>query len=83
MKEVVCIKVLMVVRVGQKLLNPGMPKGLVGKIGVSVSPVNSNRVFAIVENATGGGLFRSEDGGDNCRVSANRNYAKEPGITLR
>ena len=41
--------------------NPGMPKGLVGKIGVSVSPVNSNRVFAIVENATGGGLFRSED----------------------
>ena len=54
--------------------NPGMPKGLVGKIGVSVSPVNSNRVFAIVENATGGGLFRSEDGGDNWRrVSANRN----------
>lgn len=54
--------------------NPGMPKGLVGKIGVSVSPVNSNRVYAIVENATGGGLFRSEDGGDNWRrVSANRN----------
>ncbi len=54
--------------------NPGMPKGLVGKIGVSVSPANSNRVFAIVENATGGGLFRSEDGGNNWRrVSANRN----------
>ena len=54
--------------------NPGMPKGLVGKIGVSVSPVNSNRVFAIVENATGGGLFRSEDGGDTWRrVSADRN----------
>ena len=54
--------------------NPGMPKGLVGKIGVSVSPVNSNRVFAIVENATGGGLFRSEDGGDTwLRVSADRN----------
>lgn len=54
--------------------NPGMPKGLVGKIGVSVSPVNSERVFAIVENATGGGLFRSEDGGDTWRrVSADRN----------
>ena len=54
--------------------NPGMPKGLVGKIGVSVSPVNSNRVFAIVENANGGGLFRSEDGGDSWRrVSADRN----------
>lgn len=54
--------------------NPGMPKGLVGKIGVSVSPVNSNLVFAIVENANGGGLFRSEDGGDSWRrVSADRN----------
>lgn len=54
--------------------NPGMPKGLVGKIGVSVSPVNSDRIFAIVENAQGGGLFRSEDGGDTWRrVSADRN----------
>ncbi|MBO6523129.1 MAG: glycosyl hydrolase [Balneolaceae bacterium] len=54
--------------------SPGLPKGLVGKIGVSVSPVNSNRVFAIVENAKGGGLFRSEDGGDTwVRVSADRN----------
>jgi photosystem II stability/assembly factor-like uncharacterized protein len=54
--------------------NPGLPKGMVGKIGVAVSPVNSNRVFAIVENAKGGGLFRSEDGGDTWRrVSADRN----------
>jgi photosystem II stability/assembly factor-like uncharacterized protein len=54
--------------------NPGLPKGLVGKIGVSVSPVNSDRVFAIVENARGGGLFRSEDGGSTWqRVSADRN----------
>lgn len=54
--------------------NPGLPKGMVGKIGVSVSPVNSDRVFAIVENAKGGGLFRSEDGGETWqRVSADRN----------
>lgn len=54
--------------------NPGMPKGMVGKIGVSVSPVNSDRVFAIVENARGGGLFRSEDAGKTwTRVSADRN----------
>ncbi|MTI87414.1 MAG: glycosyl hydrolase [Balneolaceae bacterium] len=53
--------------------NPGMPKGLLGKIGVSVSPVNSNRVYAIVENLNGG-LFRSEDGGDGwSRVNTNRN----------
>lgn len=54
--------------------NPGLPKGLIGKIGVSVSPVNSDRVFAIVENATAGGLFRSDDAGKTWdRVSADRN----------
>jgi photosystem II stability/assembly factor-like uncharacterized protein len=43
--------------------NPGMPqKGLIGRIGVSVSRANSNRVYALVENDSGG-LFRSEDAG--------------------
>lgn len=54
--------------------SPGLPKGLIGKIGVSVSAVNSDRVFAIIENATAGGLFRSDDGGLTwSRVSADRN----------
>ncbi|MDX1332814.1 MAG: glycosyl hydrolase, partial [Robiginitalea sp.] len=42
--------------------NAGMPDGPIGKIGVTVSPVNSNRVWAIVE-ANEGGVFRSDDGG--------------------
>ena len=42
--------------------NPGMPTGLVGRIGVAVSPVNPNRVYALVENAKGG-LFKSDDAG--------------------
>ena len=42
--------------------NAGMPEGPIGKIGVTVSPVDSNRVWAIVE-ANEGGVFRSEDGG--------------------
>ncbi len=42
--------------------NPGLPKGLIGKIGVSVSGADSSRVWAIVE-AEDGGIFRSDDGG--------------------
>ncbi len=41
---------------------PGMPRGLVGKIGVAVSPANPERVWAIVE-AEDGGVFRSDNGG--------------------
>ncbi len=43
--------------------NKGMPKGTLGIIGVSVSPSNSQNVYAIVE-AKEGGVFRSRDGGD-------------------
>ena len=41
---------------------PGMPKGDLGIIGVAVSPVNPERVWAIVE-AKEGGVFRSDNGG--------------------
>ncbi len=43
--------------------NEGFPKDTLGIIGVSISPKNSNRVWAIVENKEKGGLYRSEDGG--------------------
>jgi photosystem II stability/assembly factor-like uncharacterized protein len=42
--------------------NTGLPAGPIGKIGVTVSPVDSNRVWAIVE-ANEGGVFRSDDAG--------------------
>ncbi|HYT67711.1 MAG TPA: hypothetical protein VEL51_14875 [Vicinamibacterales bacterium] len=42
--------------------NPGMPAGMIGKIGVAVSGADSNRVYAIVENQNGG-LFSSDDAG--------------------
>ena len=41
---------------------PGLPAGLWGKVGVSVSPADANRVYAIVENENGG-VFVSDDGG--------------------
>ena len=42
----------------------GLPTGTLGIIGVTVSPVNPERVWAIVE-AEDGGVFRSEDGGES------------------
>jgi photosystem II stability/assembly factor-like uncharacterized protein len=42
--------------------NPGLPSGIVGKIGVAVSGGDSNRVYAMVENEKGG-LYVSDDAG--------------------
>ncbi len=42
--------------------SPGLPKGIIGTVGVAVSPVNPDRIFAGIE-AEDGGLFRSDDGG--------------------
>ncbi len=47
----------------------GLPQqGLVGRIGVSVSGANSNRVYALVENENGG-LFVSDDAGASWRLT--------------
>lgn len=42
--------------------NPGLPEGIDGKIGVSISGADGNRVYAMVENRDGG-FYRSDDGG--------------------
>lgn len=53
--------------------HPGLPNGTLGVIGVTVSPVDSNRVWAIVE-AADGGVFRSDDAGKTFRrINQDRN----------
>jgi photosystem II stability/assembly factor-like uncharacterized protein len=42
--------------------NTGLPAGMVGRIGIAVSGADSNRLYALVENANGG-LFVSDDAG--------------------
>jgi photosystem II stability/assembly factor-like uncharacterized protein len=42
----------------------GLPGGILGRIGVSVSGADSNRVYALIESKDGG-LYRSDDGGDS------------------
>jgi photosystem II stability/assembly factor-like uncharacterized protein len=53
--------------------NQGLPKGIFGKIGITVSPVNSDRLWAIIE-ADDGGVFRSDNGGGSwTKVNESRN----------
>jgi photosystem II stability/assembly factor-like uncharacterized protein len=42
----------------------GLPGGILGRIGVTVSGADSNRVYAIIE-AKDGGIYRSDDAGQN------------------
>jgi len=42
--------------------NPGLPSGVIGKIGIAVSGVDSDRLYALVE-AHDGGVYRSDDAG--------------------
>ncbi len=44
--------------------NEGFARGILGNIGVTVSPVNNNLVWAIVENKDEGGVYKSNDGGE-------------------
>ncbi len=60
--------------------NPGLPDGMLGKIGVTASPAQPGRVWALVE-AEGDktGLYRSDDYGARwTMVSANRDLMHRP-----
>lgn len=46
-----------------KKLAGGLPTGIVGKVGVTVSPARPDRVWAIIEAEPDGGIYRSDDAG--------------------
>ena len=56
----------------------GLPKGTLGKMGISISPAQSGRVWAIIE-AEEAGLYRSDDYGESwTRTSLNRDLIHRP-----
>ncbi len=57
---------------------PGLPAGLLGKIGLAVSPAKEDRVWAIID-AEDGAVFRSDDRGETWeRLSEDRNLRARP-----
>jgi photosystem II stability/assembly factor-like uncharacterized protein len=57
---------------------PGLPAGMLGKIGLAVSPAREKRIWAIID-AGDGAVFRSDDGGENWeRLSEDRNLRARP-----
>ena len=54
--------------------SPGLPVGLWGKVGVSVSGADGNRVYTLIENEAAGGLYVSDDAGATWKMTNdNRN----------
>ncbi len=52
----------------KKVDGGGMPKSPVGKIDVAIAPSDSNRMYALIQTADQGSLWRSDNGGDSWRV---------------
>src|SRR2546427_3171103 len=58
--------------------NPGLPAGLLGNIGLAISPAKPSRVWALIE-AEQGGVYRSDDGAATWRyVNAERKLRQRP-----
>ena len=51
----------------KQITGHGLPDGTIGRIGVTVSGANPNRVWAVIE-AEKGGIYRSDDAGESWRL---------------
>jgi photosystem II stability/assembly factor-like uncharacterized protein len=58
-----------------KKVENGLPTGVTGKVGIAISPANSNRIWVLIETPDDakGGLYRSNDGGKSFnRINGDR-----------
>lgn len=54
----------------------GLPKGVWGIVGVAFAPSNTERIYAIIENANGG-LYRSDDAGESWQLMSSDNNIRQ------
>lgn len=52
----------------QRVEGHGLPHSPVGKIDVAIAPTDSNRMYALIQTADQGSVWRSDDGGQNWHV---------------
>jgi photosystem II stability/assembly factor-like uncharacterized protein len=53
-----------------RLQGHGLPKSPVGKVDVAVAPSDSSRIYALIQTADQGSLWRSDDGGESWSVAS-------------
>lgn len=56
--------------------HPGLPAGPIGRVGITVSPARTGRVWALIE-AKDGGLFRSDNDGETWQMVNNDNELRD------
>lgn len=57
-----------------RIINSGLPEGKMGRIGIAVSPVDPNYVYAIIEARDDeGGFYRSTNKGENWKKMSGHN----------
>ncbi|MBN1222602.1 MAG: sialidase [Candidatus Aminicenantes bacterium] len=61
------------------LTGHGLPDPPLGKIGLAIAPSDSNRIYALIETADRGVLWRSENGGDDwALISSDETLNRRP-----
>jgi photosystem II stability/assembly factor-like uncharacterized protein len=59
--------------------NEGMPAGMWGRVGLTMSAADPKRVYALIDNETQQGLYRSDDRGETWRlISTDANITARP-----
>ncbi len=67
-----------------RLNGHGLPRPPAGKIDVAIAPSDSNRIYALIQTANQGSVWRSDDGGENWRpASHSRELIGRAGYYIR